>query len=100
MSTSEPMSTSLGTLNSHDWAVLSSRWARGVDWMVTKIGKKWYVPDILGGISFRTKREAGEFCSNLILMEARHRAWGSNKDWEAQIKVSGSANGKDGRLGI
>lgn len=75
MSTTEPMSTSLGILNSHDWAVLSSRWARGIDWMVSKIGNRWYTPDVLGGLSFHTKREAGEFCSNLILREARHRAW-------------------------
>jgi hypothetical protein len=68
--------TSLSKLSEHDWQIIRNRWARGVDWVVSKCGKKWQIMGDLGkGFPlFKTKKEAYEAATNLLLMESHHRA--------------------------
>ncbi len=78
MTTLEPIATSLSVLPDHDWHILSSRWSRGVDWNINKVGKKhWEIAGRLGqGVQlFRTKTAAWKYGSNLICLESHHRAW-------------------------
>ena len=74
--------TSLSVLSEHDWRILSNTWSRGIDWCVTKIGKKWMVSERIssGAPLFRTKKAAGDFADKLVLAESRHR---SRLRWEA-----------------
>ena len=73
----EPISSSLGALSDHDWAVLNSGWARGSDWNLEKVGRKWVIRGRVGeGFPlFTTKREAWDTGTNLVCREALHRAW-------------------------
>lgn len=75
----EPLSTSLGALDDRDWAILSNRWARGSDWNVRKVGRRFWeiatIPDNAGFPLFKRKRDACEALDRLILMESHHRAW-------------------------
>lgn len=72
--------TSLSKLSDHDWNVLRHRAARGIDWTVEKIGRKWAVQSCFGNFPmYRTKREAGEVAGNLILAESR---WRAHEQWE------------------
>ena len=67
--------TSLSKLNEHDWMILSSRWGRGIDWYVHKIGSQWAIIDAFGHWPlFKTKRAAGEAADNLLLAESRYRS--------------------------
>ena len=68
--------TSLSKLSEHDWAILSSRWSKGIDWYVHKLGSQWEVIESFGKKIplFKTKRAAGEFADNLLLAESRYRA--------------------------
>jgi len=66
--------TSLSKLDNHDWQILSHRWARGIDWCVEKIGRKWAVQACFGNFPlFKTKTAAYNTVSALILAESRHR---------------------------
>ena len=73
----EPIPTSLGKLSDHDWHVLSSRWSRGIDWNVAKVGKRhWRILGDVGGFPlFSTKTAAFDAMSELICRESAHRAW-------------------------
>lgn len=73
----EPIRTSLGKLSNHDWHVMRSRWSRGVDWFVFKVGKRhWRLADEYGNFPlFTTKAAAYRVGSDLILAESCHRAW-------------------------
>jgi len=68
--------TSLSKLDDHDWHILSSRWHRGIDWTVGKVGKRWEITGRLGeGFPlFKTKTAAHDAASTLILMESRYRS--------------------------
>ena len=67
--------TSLARLSEHDWQILSNTWARGVDWYVQKIGRKWAPIEIFGAFPlFKTKREAEAAATTLLLWESRNRA--------------------------
>ncbi len=67
--------TRLSKLSSHDWMIVSGRWARGIDWVVQKVGGKWTPLECFGTgwPLFKTKTEAYNRVSTLIQMEARHR---------------------------
>jgi hypothetical protein len=71
-------STSLSTLSDHEWHILSSRWSRGIDWTVCKMGRKWIInidhPSFRAFPLFRTKTAAYDAATNLILAESRYRA--------------------------
>lgn len=74
----EPISTSLGELSNHDWQIMNSRWSRGIDWNVHKLGKRhWEVGGRLGRGAplFKTKGAAYQYGENLICLEAAHRSW-------------------------
>jgi hypothetical protein len=72
----EPIETSLSKLSEHDWSILSNRWARGIDWNIEKLGKKWHILGDTGGFPlFKTKSAAYDALTNLILAESHHRAW-------------------------
>jgi hypothetical protein len=67
--------TSLSTLSSDDWQILRGRWARGIDWVVSKVGRRWALSESFGNFPlFKTKSAAYEAASNLILAESAHRA--------------------------
>lgn len=68
--------TSLSKLTDGEWSQVSCRWARGIDWCVEKIGKKWGVsPGISKGFPlFKTKKAAYEAAETLVLWESRCRA--------------------------
>lgn len=71
--------TSLSALSDHDWQVLSNRWARGIEWMVQKVGTRhWIISEVVPQFKafglFKTKREAFEAVTNLILAESHWRA--------------------------
>lgn len=82
---SEPIATSLGRLSDHDWQVLRNTWSRGVDWYVRKVGKRHWAPiEIFGAFPLsKTKREAEAQATNLLLLEARHRAWKREQEEKA-----------------
>jgi hypothetical protein len=65
--------TSLSKLSEHDWNILRNTWSRGVDWYVQKVGKRHWVPiEAFGNFPlFKTKREADEAATTLLLWEAR-----------------------------
>ena len=67
--------TSLSKLSSHDWMICQNRWTRGIDWVVEKVGKKWTPLECFGKgwPLYKTKTEAYDRVTDLILMEARHR---------------------------
>lgn len=74
--------TSLSKLSDHDWRILNSRFLRGIDWYVEKIGSRWYPSEAFGNWPpFRTKRAAGEAAENLVMAEVRHRA---KLQWNAE----------------
>lgn len=66
--------TSLSGLSNHDWQILHNRWARGIDWVVSKVGGGWMLSESFGNFPlFKTKKAAYEAGTNLILAEARYR---------------------------
>lgn len=73
--------TSLARLDDHEWQILSNTWARGVDWYVRKIGRRGWTPiDIFGTFPlFKTKREAEQAATTLLLWESRNRALKRNQ---------------------
>jgi len=75
--------TSLSHLNEHEWNVLRHTWARGIDWYVGKVAKRWMItlPAFKGFPHYKTKKAAGEAASNLILAEAR---WRRHEEWERE----------------
>jgi hypothetical protein len=74
--------TSLSRLSNHDWRILDSRWARGIDWIVYKVGKKWALIDDFGRFPlFTTKKAAYEAGTKLILAESR---WRAAQQWEQE----------------
>ena len=68
--------TSLARLSEHEWKILQATWSRGVDWYVTKVGRRWWTPiDVFGAFPlFKTKREAEAAATTLFLWEARNRS--------------------------
>jgi hypothetical protein len=75
--TAEPMVTSLGSLSENDWQIISNNWARGIDWVVCKVGRKWMIMGQLGAgfPNFKTKTAAHDAATNLVLAESLHRHW-------------------------
>jgi len=71
-----PDETSLSKLDDHDWTILSNRWMRGIDWNVSKIGRKWTLPSehFAAFPLFKTKRAAGEVMDTLVLTESKIRS--------------------------
>lgn len=74
-----PHRTSLSDMSEHDWNILSARWARGIDWMVHKLGARhWEIvgfPTHNAGFPlFKTKREAHQKATDLLLAESHYRA--------------------------
>ena len=72
----EQTNTGLTFLSDHDWQVVRSRWFRGIDWNVEKIGRnKWTLIGQLGsGLKpFRTKTAAYNAGSELIRAESLRR---------------------------
>ncbi len=66
--------TSLSKLSEHEWRILQSTWARGEDYWIYKVGKKWALIDAFGGFPlFKTKTAAHDAGTKLILAESRHR---------------------------
>lgn len=67
--------TSLARLSEHEWQILSNTWSRGVDWYVQKVGRKWTPIDIFGTFPlFKTKREAEQAATTLLLWESSNRS--------------------------
>ncbi len=70
--------TSLAELDAHDWAVLNSRWNRGIDWNVSKLGSQWKITSSLPQFTafplFKTKTAAWDAFENLMMQESRWRA--------------------------
>lgn len=54
---------------------LSNRWSRGIDWCVTKVGRKWEIlsHELNYPETFKTKREAYERVTMIVLTQARLR---------------------------
>lgn len=73
----EPLTTSLSNLDSHSWAIISNTWAKGIDWIVGKVGRKWEIYGRLGqGFPlFTTKRAAYDAATALVIAESHHRSW-------------------------
>jgi hypothetical protein len=70
-----PESTSLGRLDDGEWSQVSNRWARGIDWCVTKLGRHWVIGETFGTgwPLFRTKASAYEAVTALVLTESKIR---------------------------
>lgn len=68
------MATTLSHLTNHDWQIISSRWSRGIDWVVTKRGSRWMPMPSLMLPTYRTKKAAYEAATDLVLRESSHRA--------------------------
>lgn len=66
--------TTLSNLSEHDWQIISNRWSRGIDWVVTKSGSRWAPMPSLMLPTCRTKKEAYNAATDLVLREASHRA--------------------------
>jgi hypothetical protein len=74
--------TSLSRLSDSQWAQLSNFWSRGSDWTVSKVGRKWLLSERFGNFPlFKTKKEACEAASRLILAESR---WRGKKRWDSE----------------
>ena len=72
---SELETTSLSSLSDGEWSALSNRWAHGIDWCVSKVGKKWLASEAFGRFPlFKTKKAAYEAVTTLVTWEARCRA--------------------------
>jgi hypothetical protein len=70
-----PDTTSLSSLTDSEWHQLKSQWARGIDWCVRKLGKKWTASEAFGNFPlYRTKREAYDAVTTLVRWESRSRA--------------------------
>ncbi len=69
------METSFSKLSTSEWMQLSNRWGRGIDWVVKKVGRKWTPLECFGKKwpLYKTKTEAYDTVTNLILEEARIR---------------------------
>ena len=66
--------TSLSKMSDHDFYILVAAWARGIDWVVFKCGRKWRTDDRFGNFPlFKTKAKAYETATNLLLIEGRYR---------------------------
>jgi hypothetical protein len=66
--------TSLSSLSEHDWQILRNRWARGINWFVCKLGRKWTLTSDFGSFPlFTTKTAAYEAGTALILAESAYR---------------------------
>jgi len=60
-------------MTDHEWQIALNRWARGIDWCVTRIGRnKWEVGGTFGKgwPLFRTKKAAGEAIDRFILLHS------------------------------
>jgi len=68
--------TSLSKLPAKDWIALRSHWLMFNEYaFCRKLGSKWSVEGFgLTGPLFPTKFAAGEYASNLLRAEDRHRA--------------------------
>lgn len=67
--------TNLSHLSNHDWQIISSRWSRGIDWIVSKKGSRWQPMQSLMLPTYKTKRAAYEAATDLVLRESSHRAF-------------------------
>jgi hypothetical protein len=69
--------TSWSRLPDGEWSQISCRWSRGIDWCVYKLGRKWVICCVFGGNwpLYKTKREAYEAVTNLVLIESHNRAY-------------------------
>lgn len=64
----------ISRLTDHDWLVLSSRWARGINWIVTIRGRRWGLSKEFGDrCTFKTKDEAWSVANKIVLEESRRR---------------------------
>ena len=72
---SETETTSLSSLSDGEWSQLSNQWARGIDWCVSKVGRRWNVSEAFGNFPlFKTKSAAYKAVTTLVLWESRCRA--------------------------
>jgi hypothetical protein len=67
--------TILSELSYGDWMQAQNRWMRGIDWCVSRTGRKWstHFPEMKLGM-FRTKKAAYDAVTSVILAEGRNRA--------------------------
>lgn len=63
----------LSQMNTHDWNVISSAWAKGIDFVVFKGKSGWTTIDPSLG-RFRTKAAAYNAITKAVLAEARDRS--------------------------
>jgi hypothetical protein len=50
-------------------------WSRGIDWCVWKDGRKWRAAECFGlPLAYKTKRDAYDACTVVVLAAARRRA--------------------------
>ena len=75
--------TSLSKLDDHEWNIIRNRWARGIDWCVGKVGRKWQVIDCFGRgwPLFKTKTAAHDAVSNLVVAESH---WRGKLRWDVE----------------
>lgn len=66
-------STPLSRLSEHDWRIAQSRWSRGCDWYIRKVGRKWEITLFDYPQTFTTKRAAIDFADSMLLSESRIR---------------------------
>lgn len=67
--------TSWSDMTDANWYTINSRWSRGIDWCVYKIGRKWYIGEEFPNSwpVFLTKHAAFDALTTMVLAESRHR---------------------------
>ena len=60
-------------MDNTDYRNLRNRWCRGIDWCVTKVGRKWRILGMDYPQDFSTKSEAYKRVTSIILDESRNK---------------------------
>jgi len=61
-------------MNDTTYRTLRNNWCRGIDWCVRKAGSKWEIVGYDYPVTFKTKREAYDRVTSMVLNESRSRA--------------------------
>ena len=57
-----------------NWEMMKNLWRRGTDYYVFRLGKKWTLAGCFAvPMSFKTKKAADQFGTNLVMNESLYR---------------------------